>query len=1041
MARTVYLLLLASTLASTMARGVETNTLLLEAEDFSPGGAWKKISVGENYYAATLANTFSSRGKLLSAPEQCNRSVATFKARIPADGTYRVWTRYECPAWWGIEHTLRIEQGDRVVLERTYGALENPKLWPFGKGLQPMVDWDWGSGDNVVWEPSDSGVTLRAGDAKFTLIASHQAEDQPRQRGAARRNIDCIFLTTDLEDGIRDAKKAFYHTMDRHLAQTDDCWVRLVNPKPATNAVTASLRIAEHNPYWQKRGATPERIGARGAFRGETKDEHWLAPGRSTPWVALGPALDTLNMQELYLTFASQPPRKGADVIVEFARHPDGSALLRSLHYTNSFVNSVVFEIPNDLRSESISHLRRPPIRTLEEWHRDLLSDLREQPGRGTLPKQVPVFGIMGGAWHGRGGSQDEFYRLRTETGLLLGRNTWRTGEVPDELAKQYHVELPRNLEIDVRGTATDKLEAALRKHELTNQILVVSMGDEIHVGGYEPENKKQQERFRDYLTDLRSLPPEERVRLYAIHSEVPGSGTASLTKNINDGTNFYWSQLFQIDRGIDELKTRTEIVERVLGTNVFTGANYAPHPHYWPRVGQWVRLFRRHGMTMPWAEDWTFQVPEVSMQVSGYLCDVFRCGAKYENLPIQFYTMPHWPGQTPRDLTLSFYSALAHGNKVVNFFAAKPIYDYTENYVSWEARDTWRTIRDLVRDVGVADEIIWNGRVRPAQVAILLTHATDIYEDARGSSIYNFERKNLYFALRHAGVAIDFVTEEDVCEGWLRGGENRGAGYRVLYVCGDHMLRSCATEIRGWVNDGGQLFSVAGGGFLDEFNQPLETLKPVYGITDQQIRLTEKRLFAKEGLAWVKPLDEVKAEHSMPALIARQTFATSTGVPMARFANGEIAGVMNQSSGKGAASIVGTFPGSAYVQPAIPKRPYDRGTSDRNFNHFIPTQFDRGTQRLILAPVRAANVQAELELSEQLIDGTVIESSSGYAIPLANYSGKRIRQLTVTMARCENLRSAESARRGKLAFQKATGGRVSITLPLEDADLIVLRH
>jgi hypothetical protein len=1041
MTRAIHLLLLSAlAVTSTIARGAKTNTLLLEAEDFSAGGAWKKIAVGENYYAATLANTFSSRGKLLSAPEQCARSFAAFKARIPADGTYRVWTRYECPAWWGIEHTLRIEQGNRVVLERTFGALENPKLWPFGKGLQPMVDWDWGSGDNIVWEPADHGVALAAGEAKFTLIAARQPENQPRQRGAARRNIDCIFLTTDLEDGIRDAKKAFYHTMDRHLAQTDDCWVRLTNPKLATNAITALLRIAEHNPYWQKRGAAPERMGGRGAFRGESKEEDWLAAGQSTPWVALGPALDTLNMQELYLTLASQPPRKGADAIIEFARDANGSGLLRSLHYTNSFANSVVFEIPNDLRNASALSRRRPAILTLEEWHGGLLNDLRERPERGAWPKQVPVFGIMGGAWHGRGNSKDDFYQLRTETGLLLGRNTWRVGEVPDELAKEYRVEPRRNLEIDVRGTATDKLEAALRKHELTNQILIVSMGDEIHVGGYEPENKQQQERFQEYLAHLRSLSPEDRVRLYALHSDVPGPQTATLTKDKNDGTNFYWSQLFQIDRGIDELKTRTEIVERVLGTNVFTGANYAPHPHYWPRVGQWVRLFRRHGMTMPWAEDWTFQVPEVSMQVSGYLCDVFRCGAKYENLPIQFYTMPHWPGQTPRDLTLSFYSALAHGNKVVNFFAAKPIYDYTENYVSWEARDTWRTIRNLVRDVGVADDIIWNGQVRPAQVAILLSHATDIYEDARGSSIYNFERKNLYLALRHAGVAIDFVTEEDVCEGWLRGGSNRGAGYRVLYVCGDHMLRSCAAKLRDWVKGGGQLFSVAGGGFLDEFNQPLDTLMPVYGITEQRLQLSEKHLFAKEGLAWVRALDSVGAEHSLPALIARQTFATtSTGA--IRFTNGEMAGVINHPAGLGAASIIGTFPGSAYVQPAIPKRPWDRGTSEQNFNHFIPTGFDRAVQQLILGPVRAAKVQSDLDLSERLVDATVIDSPAGYAIPLANYSGKRIRQLTITVVQCGKVRSAQSARRGPLHFKSGVEGSLSVTLPLDDADLIVLRR
>jgi hypothetical protein len=560
-------------------------------------------------------------------------------------------------------------------------------------------------------------------------------------------------------------------------------------------------------------------------------------------------------------------------------------------------------------------------------------------------------------------------------------------------------------------------------------------------VGGYEPENKKQQDRFREYLTRLRSLTPEQRAKLYAVHSEVPEPSAAKLTKDTADGTNFYWSQLFQIDRGIDDLKARTEIVEHVLGTNVFTGANYAPHPYYWPRVGQWVRLFRRHGMTMPWAEDWTFQVPEPSMQVSGYLCDVFRCAAKYENFPIQFYTMPHWPGQTPRDLTLSFYSALAHGNKVLNFFAAKPIYDYTENYVSWEARETWRTIRALVQDVGAADDIIWNGRVRPARVAILLSHATDIYEDARGSSIYNFERKNLYLALRHAGVAVDFITEEDVCEGWLDATSSDRAGCRVLYVCGDHMLRQCAMKIRDWVKGGGHLFSVAGGGFLDEFNSTLDTLGTIYAVSEQRLTLTEKHLFVKEGLAWVKPLDQVNTGSVFPALIARQTFVVSkANGTVLYFAGGDTAGVIDHGVGRGSTSIIGTFPGSAYIQSAIPKRPYDRGASDDNFNHFLPTRFNTAAQRFILAPVRSAALSEDVVFSAPLVDGTLIEAPAGYAIPLANYSGKSISHLTVTLRNCRDVHSAVSARQGKLRLRNIDGG-LSLTLPIDTADIIVLRH
>ena len=130
-------------LMSVAGRGAQTNTLLLEAEEFRAGGAWEKISVSQNYYAATLANTFSSRGKLLSAPEQCRRSVATLKARIPADGIYRIWTRYECPAWWGVEHTLRIEQGGGLVFERTTAHCQIPGYGRLAKASSP---WSIGIG-------------------------------------------------------------------------------------------------------------------------------------------------------------------------------------------------------------------------------------------------------------------------------------------------------------------------------------------------------------------------------------------------------------------------------------------------------------------------------------------------------------------------------------------------------------------------------------------------------------------------------------------------------------------------------------------------------------------------------------------------------------------------------------------------------------------------------------------------------------------------------------------------------------------------------
>ncbi len=1051
-ARVVVAVLVAGPLTLLAQETSAPHKLFVEAEDLRPaaGSAWRPIRVGENYYHATLANTFISRQRLLSAPEQCERSEATIEVDVPADGTYRVWSRYELPSRWRIEHSVKIDQAGRPALDRVFGKIDSPKLWPFRKGITPMVDWDWGSGDNVVWEHSEP-VALKKGKATITLVAGPQAgEKLPECRGAARRNIDCLLLTTDLDDGIRDADKAFYHTFDKHLNQAGDLWIRVTNPSDGMkSSFWVGLEVKEHNPYWQKRNPAP-KLGAAGAIKGMPGDGDLLAPGQSSPWVAIGQSLDTTNWQELIVDVNYKPGRNqampvGFNLVVEFARDAAGQQIICRKPVKHNEINRAVFEVPAEVRTAS-------DIKSLEEMHRELLEFAKLEPPRGRVPQQIPVLGVLGGNWHGKTvKTPDEFVRLRTETGLLLGRNTWKPGDVPDDLAKKYGAMPRKNLEIDVRGVATDKLEQHLRGGDYSN-VYIVSMGDEIGVGGFNPDNAADQQQFCDYLTKLRAMPPADRIREFAIHSEPPDPAAAKLTKDPIDGRNFYWSELFGIDRGIDQLNERTAIVEKVLGKGVFTGANYSPHPQYWPHAGQWWRLFRRHGMTMPWTEDWIHQVAEVSPQIMGYLTDVLRCAAKYENLPIQVYTMPHFPGQTPRDLSLSFTTVLGHGNKVINFFTAVPIYDYTENYISWEARDNWKAVRNLVHQAGVADDIIAAGSVRPARVAILLSHTTDIYEQSRGSSIYNFERKNIYLALRHAQVPVDFITEEDVVEGWLDGAGGKGKGYKVFYVCGDHMLRACAERLREWVKGGGHLCSVAGGGFLDEANLPLDVLKEVYGVTDQKLAVAEKNLWAKEGLAWAKPLDNLRFQlrvtaelglPHIPALIARQTFVPAKHDKVwAVFDNGDPAAIASDSFGRGTAWIIGTFPGAAYVQAAMPKLPYDRGSSDSNFNHFLPTQFLADALAVITSPLETTGVWQErpVESSAPLVDATIIDSPHGRVVALSNYSGKAIAKLSVRLRDVPEFTSLESAKHGKLTH-RVDGNQLVVELPLDWTDLIVLRR
>ena len=71
-------------------------TIFCEAEEFTvekPG--WQTQPWGENYYAATFANTFLSRKAFLGAPEECDETVATIRINVQEMGRYLVLVRYE----------------------------------------------------------------------------------------------------------------------------------------------------------------------------------------------------------------------------------------------------------------------------------------------------------------------------------------------------------------------------------------------------------------------------------------------------------------------------------------------------------------------------------------------------------------------------------------------------------------------------------------------------------------------------------------------------------------------------------------------------------------------------------------------------------------------------------------------------------------------------------------------------------------------------------------------------------------------------------
>src|SRR5262249_55890502 len=146
------------------------------------------------------------------------------------------------------------------------------------------------------------------------------------------------------------------------------------------------------------------------------------------------------------------------------------------------------------------------------------------------------------------------------------------------------------------------------------------------------------------------------------------------------------FSQTYRYRYGIAQMKERTDAL-RACFRHAGIGANYSPHiaPLYMGTTHQWISLFREGGLTMPWGEDYTFQVPVLSAQVNELAMDIFRAGVRnVQGAKILYYVMPHAPNNTPGDWRRLFYADVGHGVKIFDLFDIRPVeMSYTENSVS----------------------------------------------------------------------------------------------------------------------------------------------------------------------------------------------------------------------------------------------------------------------------------------------------------------------------------------------------------------------
>jgi hypothetical protein len=959
----------------------------LEAEEFQPASkndsGWQAKTWGQNYYSATFANSFLSRQAFLGAPAQTDGATSTLQVGVTEAGKHLVLVRYEAAYRFATEFRVRIEQNGKKVFDRLYGARKNLKIWAFSQKLKAEHKWSWGATENMVWEGHDALVNLKPGRATITLVAGKQPEP------AAKRNLDLILLTRDVEEVAKRIEKEKYLPLDGLLTQQGDVFLRVKNLGKETVTLTAK-NGTEHSPYWvHMRSWKPLKLE--------------VDPGGTTDWQEVGHLLDTMNDGQWALRFK---PAGKVNVEVAAADARGKRSVIGKFETTGEVLNLAYF---GDTR-----YSRR--IREERDVLFDLLAYLGKLPKHGRLPTQCITY-----AHTFRKGLDPEYDRAADRFQKLFGITHSNNDSGRGSRVNGY---------TDVRSIPTQKLEEHCKTKlaDRAAKMATVSLGDEIRLP--RPSGTEATEGFHAYAKG-KKLKPADLVP-GAKNWETIAYDVSAEAKANRPGL-FYWSRRYLHHHGILKIKERTDILRKYL-PNAGIGANYSPHypaeHRYLGEVHKWVNVFRAEGMTQPWSEDYIFQMPVASMQVNNLNLDLLRAGVRGKpNQKIHYYCMAHWPSNRPESWRRLFYGALGHGMQIVNLFEFRPVQAaYTENHVTHD--ETYAMVLRSFRELGLFEDVVWDGRPRPANAGLWFSETGDVWGDSHGS--FAAGKRSLYLAIRHAQIPLDFIVEADALDGTLR-------QYEVLYLADKHVSRSASAKIASWVKAGGHLFTTAGAGTFDEYNRPNEILRPLLGIDLLGIDEPEGAQveMVRQDMAFTKPIAETTWDGiKLPIIGVQAKLKPKGGEVLATFADGSPA-IVRSTPGKGETLTCAFLPGLSYYHGSVPKIPTDRSSAADSLSHFHPTDLQTAARDLVAHPAR--DLTRPATCSETLVEPCIVETKTAAVLTLANWSKDPVKDLEVKLTGKFPAKKIIRASGKALKVEKQKDG-ILLTLDLEVADAIILR-
>lgn len=993
--------------------------ICIEAEDFHLISGWKVIRGFEGYFPARPA-TWS--GDRIKDDEKSSQAIATKKIIVEEAGRYNLWVRYESAYNFNSLFSIEITQNKKTVFNCEFGHKDGFKYFPMDRKWQIQRAWAYHNTDYVYQKMS---VDLKKGEA--IIILKKGSDIYP----SCSRVIDLMYLTTDLNLEPGDDYTSWPRGQQGPALLNrfkQPVYLKILVSEKADGPATIRLEtrfwlvgyyMGPRSVYWFSRQGLKDKMPDVSML---------LKPGEKTDWERI----DVLKVfPATFFVDTDQP----AEILITRNIEKEKPAVIpleakKGLTFkTAAGMNEIIVSSGNSYWEKDI--LQSRPGRLVSEYFQKLTEEIEKYPVEGKKPRKMglvapftvnptvdfdarklystagitaqygrcspDVFGSEGdkfGFNRGVGYLSLQNIHLRT-SGSGIGRYCYEGDyerlrkeyeKIYNELKQQGLGQLPQRIKL-IEESSPPSL-SVLREWEKINE-------------KFRKYLKEKKVSVYDVLSleDLTKIARDKSVTEEEVWN-LAKLGTGDFEESISRPALYYHSHYFRALLFAENSKNATKIAEEIFPEGTIThSGSFFPSTGRKPSIHSGVDpflLFSERGVTGYSSEiSWGLNTPDFpGAQVLSYECAIARALSKYYNTPKGTYLISYsYYGYPSEFVRLGAYTFAGQCFDWINYFDVKY---YPEIF---------KTVKEANYRIGAIEREIMNSDVEQGRIAIGWLTSTDIWDIAEekivpswydpGNTIYPGERTYLYLMLKHMQIPVEVLGEQDLVEGYLK-------NYDVYVLVGDHISDEAAQALKEWVNEGGKLISVAGGGFRNQYNQELEILKEVFGIKKTSLIKREKSLRPKLELLYALPLDAIEMESngkkmSMQVYGYRQSFEIDGGRVIARFLNGEPAIVSNRY-GKGEAIIIGALPGISYLKGAYPIKPFGRGGEDLSVYNY--PNYNEQVREFIRAVIGDLLPLPKIYTDSPCVEANVLKDreTGSYYISLVNYAGKPVKGLNVAI-------------------------------------------